>query len=92
MCIRDRAELAPDVAGRARELALAAYGVLGCYGFARVDLMLDSASGELTVLEANAIPGLTGTSLLPQAAEAAGMGFDQMIERILETALARTAV
>ncbi len=47
--------------------------------------MLDSASGELTVLEANPIPGLTETSLLPQAAEAAGLGFDELVDRILET-------
>ena len=80
----------PDaVAERARELALESYRVLGCYGFARVDLMLDSASGELTVLEANVIPGLTDTSLLPLAAEAAGIGFDALIARVLELALAR---
>ena len=83
------ADLPAGVADRARELALAAYGVLGCYGFARVDLMLDGASGELTVLEANVIPGLTDTSLLPLAAEAAGIGFDALIERVLELAVAR---
>jgi D-alanine-D-alanine ligase len=70
-------------------LALAAYGVLGCYGFARVDLMLDEATGEPTVLEANAIPGLTETSLLPQAAEAAGITFASFVERVLDLALAR---
>ena len=48
--------------------------------------MLDEASGELAVLEANAIPGLTETSLLPQAAEAAGISFDALIERIVELA------
>ncbi len=83
------AELPSDVAERARELALAAYGVLGCYGFARVDLMLDEASGELTVLEANVIPGLTDTSLLPLAAEAAGISFEALIARVLELAVAR---
>ncbi|MGH2968103.1 MAG: D-alanine--D-alanine ligase family protein, partial [Solirubrobacteraceae bacterium] len=83
------AELAPEASERASELALAAYRVLGCYGFARVDLMLDEASGELTVLEANVIPGLTDTSLLPLAAEAAGIGFDALIARVLELAVAR---
>ena len=83
------AELPPEVADRARTLALAAYEVLGCYGFARVDLMLDGASGELTVLEANVIPGLTDTSLLPLAAEAAGISFDELIARVLELAVAR---
>ncbi len=39
--------------------------------------------GELTILEVNAIPGLTETSLLPQAAEAAGIGFDELISRML---------
>ena len=83
------AELPEPVAERAAELALESYRVLGCYGFARVDLMLDEASGELTVLEANVIPGLTDTSLLPLAAEAAGIGFEALIARVLELAVAR---
>ena len=41
------------------------------------------------VLEANVVPGLTETSLLPQAAEAAGIGFDELVGRMLEPALAR---
>jgi D-alanine-D-alanine ligase len=48
-----------------------------------VDLMLEEESGELYVLELNPIPGLTETSLLPQSAEAAGIGFDGLVERIL---------
>jgi D-alanine-D-alanine ligase len=64
------------------------YRLLGCHAFARVDLMLD-ADGELTVLEANPIPGLTETSLLPQAAEAAGISFDQLVGRIVDQALDR---
>jgi D-alanine-D-alanine ligase len=85
------AALPGDVAERAAELALRSYAALGCYGFARVDLMLEAATGELTVLEANAIPGLTETSLLPLAAEAAGIGFDALIERIVSLAGARVA-
>ena len=81
------AELSAEVADRARELALHVWNVLGCAGFARIDLMLDEHSGELLVLEANAIPGLTDTSLLPQAAEAAGIGFDELIGRVVELAL-----
>ena len=84
------ASLPEPVAARAAELALETYRVLGCYGFARVDLMLDEATGELTVLEANVIPGLTDTSLLPLAAEAAGIGFEALIARVLELAVART--
>jgi D-alanine-D-alanine ligase len=80
------AELPPDAAERAAEIALQVYRLLGCSGFARVDLMLEDDSGELYVLEANSIPGLTDTSLLPQAADAAGIGFDQLIDGILKAA------
>jgi D-alanine-D-alanine ligase len=85
------ADLPEDVTARAHELALATYELLGCYAFARVDLMLGD-DGELSVLEANAIPGLTDTSLLPQAAEAAGIGFDDLVARILASAFAREAL
>ncbi len=78
------AELEEAIAARAAEIALAVWELLGCAGFARVDLMLESGSDELYVLEANAIPGLTDTSLLPQAAEAAGIGFDELIRLILD--------
>jgi D-alanine-D-alanine ligase len=81
------AELEEPIAARASELALAVYELLGCRGFARVDLMLDSADGGLFVLEADPIPGLTETSLLPQAADAAGIGFDALIDRIVAAAL-----
>jgi D-alanine-D-alanine ligase len=80
------AELEPAVAERAGEIGLAVWRLLGCTGFARVDLMLEAATGELYVLELDPIPGLTETSLLPQAAEAAGIGFDQLIELILAAA------
>ena len=77
------AELEPATAAEASATALEVYALLGCSGFARVDLMLESSTGALYVLELNPIPGLTETSLLPQAADAAGIGFDALIERIL---------
>jgi D-alanine-D-alanine ligase len=83
------AELPAAVGARAQELALAVYELLGCHGVARVDLMLEAGSDELAVLETNVIPGLTETSLLPQAADAAGIGFDELIERILASATTR---
>jgi D-alanine-D-alanine ligase len=83
------ADLPEDVAGEAQRLALDVYRLFGCFGFARVDLMRDAATGELTVLEANAIPGLTETSLLPQAADAHGLSFDAFVARVLDLALAR---
>ncbi|HLY48543.1 MAG TPA: D-alanine--D-alanine ligase [Solirubrobacteraceae bacterium] len=80
------AELDSPTAGQASALALAVYGVLGCRGFARVDLMLEAETGELYVLEVDTVPGLTETSLLPQAADAADISFDDLIARILGAA------
>src|SRR5262249_28037313 len=77
------AELDDSLAAKTSELAVDVYRLLGCAGFARVDLMLERDSGELFVLEANTVPGLTETSLLPQAADAADIGFDDLIARIL---------
>jgi D-alanine-D-alanine ligase len=84
------AELSETDTARAQELAVDAWRALGCRGFARVDLMSDRGTGELTVLEANAIPGLTNTSLLPQAADAAGIAFDELVARLLELAVSRS--
>jgi D-alanine-D-alanine ligase len=83
------ARLAPSVAERASALALQVFTLLGCSGFARVDMMLDSDEEELFVLEADTIPGLTETSLLPQAADAFGISFDQLVHLMLHAATAR---
>jgi D-alanine-D-alanine ligase len=79
------ADLTADEERAVTEAALATYRALGCTGFARIDLIL--GDGGPWLLEANAIPGLTDTSLLPQAAEAAGLSFEQLVERILDLAL-----
>jgi D-alanine-D-alanine ligase len=71
----------------ASAIALDVYEMLGCSGFARVDLMLERDTDALYVLEVNPIPGLTETSLLPQAADAAGISFDELIGRILAAAM-----
>ena len=83
------AELSAEEERAVTEAALGTYRALGCTGFARIDLIL-AADGPW-LLEANAIPGLTDTSLLPQAAEAAGLSFEQLVERILDLALAPAA-
>jgi len=83
------AELPDDEARRVQELAGRTYETLGCSGFARVDLMLDEDGAQM--LEVNAIPGLTDTSLLPMAAEAAGIDFTELVERILASARERPA-
>jgi D-alanine-D-alanine ligase len=83
------AQLPDETTDRAQEMALTVYRLLGCRGVARVDLMLDDASNELWVLETNVIPGMTETSLLPQAADAAGISFDELIARLLDSAFTR---
>jgi D-alanine-D-alanine ligase len=83
------AELDGATSARAQELAVSVYELFGCRGVARVDLMLDLETGELWVLECNVVPGMTETSLLPQAADAAGIDFDELIERVLGSAFER---
>jgi D-alanine-D-alanine ligase len=83
------AELPEQTSERAQELALRVYELLGCHGVARVDLMLESEGGGLWVLETNVIPGMTETSLLPQAADAASIGFEELVGRILASAWTR---
>jgi len=85
------ADLDPAVAGAAETLAIRAFEALGCRGFARVDLLADRRTGDVTVLEVDAVPGLTHTSYLPVAAEAAGTSFDDLVARLLELALAHAA-
>jgi D-alanine-D-alanine ligase len=77
------ADLDVSAAERVQALALEVHALLGCRGLSRVDFMLDAA-GEPSVLEINTVPGMTETSLLPQAADAAGIGFDELVARILE--------
>jgi D-alanine-D-alanine ligase len=67
------------------ELGVAAYRALGCRGVARVDLIVDG-QGQPWVLEINTLPGMTETSLVPKAARAVGIGFEELVERILKGA------
>lgn len=76
--------------GLVLDAALRTWDVLGFDGFGRVDMILGDDGPQ--VLEANAVPGLTDTSLLPMAAEAAGMSFERLCDRLLELALEREPV
>jgi hypothetical protein len=64
---------------------LKAWNVLGCKGWGRIDVMLDS-DGQFYLLEANTSPGMTSHSLVPMAARQAGMSFSQLVVRILDLA------
>lgn len=66
-------------------LALQAFHVIGCSGWGRVDLMLDR-SGNPYLLEANTAPGMTGHSLVPMAARAVGLSYEELCVKILESA------
>lgn len=79
--------LAPEDEQRCQALALAAFEALGGSGWGRVDLMLD-AVGEPWLIEANTAPGMTDHSLVPMAAAHAGIGFDELVLRILAQTLA----
>jgi D-alanine-D-alanine ligase len=81
------ASLSPELTAHVQEVAVATYELLGCRGFARVDLMVEDGSSDALVLEVNAIPGLTETSLLPMAAEASGISFDELIAKVVDLAL-----
>ncbi len=66
-------------------LAVEAHSALKCRGYSRVDMIVEP-SGQVWVLEANTLPGLTQVSLLPDAARAEGISFDQLIQTILDSA------
>jgi D-alanine-D-alanine ligase len=67
------------------DLALQSFNAVGAEGWGRVDFMLDEQSGEALVLEVNTVPGMTSHSLVPMAAEQAGIDFGGLVWRILET-------
>ena len=72
-----------------KEIVLRAFQVLGCEGWARIDVMQDE-TGNFWLLEANTAPGMTDHSLVPMAARAAGMSFTQLVTRLLQEAKDRT--
>ncbi len=72
-----------DTAKRMQKFAVSAVKALGLFTYARMDFLLQK-SGELFCLEANTLPGMTKTSLLPQEAQAAGMDFPALCEKVIE--------
>jgi len=86
----DTQYICPGLQGAAeadmRALALDAFRTIGCSGWGRVDVMRDR-SGANFLLEVNTAPGMTSHSLVPKAAQAMGIGFDDLVWRVLETSL-----
>jgi D-alanine-D-alanine ligase len=80
------ARLSPELTAEAQRLAILAFRALKLDGCARIDFRMTS-EGELFCLEANTSPGMTGTSLIPQAAAAEGMDFSSFCDRIVALAV-----
>ncbi|RUO23527.1 D-alanine--D-alanine ligase [Aliidiomarina iranensis] len=80
------AELADEQENNVRQLALAAFKAVGCEGWGRVDMMMDSA-GQLQLLELNTVPGMTTKSLVPMAAKQVGLSFSALVLKVLATTL-----
>jgi D-alanine-D-alanine ligase len=80
------AEVPELVEADAKRFALQAYHGIGCCGYARVDFRL-SPDDKLYCLELNTLPGMTATSLVPKAAKAAGMSFEQLLQKIVDLAV-----
>jgi D-alanine-D-alanine ligase len=82
------AELQENKAVEIQRLGLKAFAALRCADFARVDFRMDDG-GNLFCLEVNTLPGMTPTSLVPKAARAIGVGFEELIEKICRLAIER---
>ncbi len=81
--------LAEEAEQQLRALALAAFEACGAEGWGRADFMMDQGAHPL-LLEINTVPGMTDHSLVPMAARTAGIDFDELVWRVLETSLVRT--
>jgi D-alanine-D-alanine ligase len=83
------ANVDPARAGMMQDYALRLHQVLGCRDYSRIDIMMDGNDSSLYLLECNTLPGLTPTSLFPDAAAAAGITFEALVERLIQAALSR---
>ncbi|MEN6441973.1 MAG: D-alanine--D-alanine ligase [Syntrophobacter sp.] len=79
------ARVSSEITARAQELAVRAHQALCCRGYSRTDMIL--SGDDLYILETNTIPGMTATSLFPQAAAKAGLGFSALMDRLIELAM-----
>ncbi len=78
-------DFTPEREAELRAMALEGFRVLGCRGWARIDFLMDE-DGRAYLLEANASPGMTSHSLVPMAAHAAGMSYEDLVVRVLSLA------
>jgi D-alanine-D-alanine ligase len=77
---------------RMQDYALRLHRMLGCRDYSRIDVIMDAQDSSLYLLECNTLPGLTPLSLFPEAAAAAGIGYEPLVDRLVRSALARSGV
>jgi len=80
------ADISAPLAESAGSISLASFNLLGCEGISRVDIILEDVTEKMVILEVNSIPGMTETSLIPKAAAAAGISFNDVVATMLECA------
>jgi D-alanine-D-alanine ligase len=85
------ADLDTEIAADMERIALAAYRALGCEGWGRVDVLLRASDNRPFLLEVNTSPGMTGHSLVPMAARAVGIGYEELCVEILASARLKMA-
>ena len=85
------AQLAPELIAEIRRLAVACYRAVDCSGMARVDFLVESATGRVYINELNTIPGFTSISMYPKMWAYEGLAFPRLLERLIELALERHA-
>src|SRR6202035_5032086 len=83
------ARISPEKTEELRRLAVECYRAVECSGMARVDFLLESASGRLYINEINTIPGFTSISMYPKMWEYSGLPMPKLIDRLIELALQR---
>lgn len=86
------ADLTPDQTAELRGLAVACYRAVECEGMARVDFLLESATGKLFINEINTIPGFTSISMYPKMWEYGGLPMPKLVDRLIQLALDRDRV
>ncbi|BBU86157.1 hypothetical protein EIMP300_75570 [Escherichia coli] len=84
------AAIAPEINDKIRAIAVQAYQTLGCAGMARVDVFL-TPENEVVINEINTLPGFTNISMYPKLWQASGLGYTDLITRLIELALERHA-
>jgi len=83
------ADLSPEQTAELQKLAVECYRAVECEGMARVDFLLENATGKLYINEINTIPGFTSISMYPKMWEYSGLAMPQLIDQLIELALER---